>query len=160
MNSINNLLPAIKKDYPNIKFAVGEDFHWSPKDNTIYYSSHQQSAEHGTWALLHEVAHAQLGHQTYLNDFDLIKLESKTWQLAYKLGKKYSVNIDKEYIQDCIDTYRDWLHSRATCPNCNIVSMQRDDLLYQCFNCKTTWKVPSHPLTKTKKVIIKNNSQT
>lgn len=158
MNSINNLLPLIKKDFPDLIFVVGEDFHWSPKDSKVYYSTHQKVAEHGVWALLHEVAHAQLGHQSFNNDFDLLRIESKTWQQAVKLGKKYGVVINKDHIQDCLDTYRDWVHNRSKCPNCKVVSMQRDDQLYQCFNCKTVWKVPNSPQNTTIQKIIKNSS--
>ena len=71
MNNVSNILPIIKKDFPDIKFVQGNDFHWSPKDNTVYYSTHQKIAKQGIWALLHEVAHAQLGHVSYDNDFDL-----------------------------------------------------------------------------------------
>jgi hypothetical protein len=155
MNSVSNLLLVIKRDFSHLKFLAGEDFHWSPKDNTIYYSTHQKNAKHGVWALLHEVAHAQLGHQDFNNDFDLIKIESKTWQEAVKIGKKYKVKIDKDHIQDCLDTYRDWLHNRARCPKCEVISLQRDDHLYQCFNCNTVWKISNHLNTANKRVIKK-----
>ncbi|HUD03662.1 MAG TPA: hypothetical protein VMR51_02640 [Patescibacteria group bacterium] len=141
MNSINNLLPILIRDFPDIKFQSGENFSWSPKERKIIYTTHQSVAEHGVWALLHEVAHASLGHINYHNDFDLLKLETRTWRQAKILGKKYDINIDNEHIQDCLDTYRDWLHSRAKCPKCGVVSLQRNDGLYQCFNCKNTWKV-------------------
>jgi len=158
MNSVSNLLPTVKKDFPDLKFVAGEDFHWSPKDHIIYYASHQKVANHGVWALLHEIAHAQLDHQSYSNDFDLIKIENKAWQQAAKLANKYGITINKEHIQDCLDTYRDWLHSRAKCPNCHVVSVQRDDKLYQCFNCKTVWRVPTSPTSKINKTVIKNSA--
>ena len=146
MNSVNNLLPVLKKDFPNISFQAGETFFWSPRDNKVTYTTHQIVADHGVWALLHEVAHAILGHADYQNDFELLKLESATWQKAKNLGKKYGVTIDSEHIQDCLDTYRDWLHNRARCSRCSVVSLQRKDGKYQCFNCQNTWDVPK--LTK------------
>ena len=121
MNSVNNLLPILKKDFPDLKFVPGETFFWSPKDNKITYTTHQQIADHGVWALLHEVAHAILGHKAYQNDFELLKLESATWQKAKNLGKKYGVSIDNNHIQDCLDTYRDWLHNRSRCNNCGVL---------------------------------------
>jgi ribosomal protein L37AE/L43A len=147
MNSVSNLLPTLQKDYPNIKFEAGEIFFWSPRENKITYTTHQDNADHGVWALLHEVAHASLRHANYNNDFELLKLESATWQKARSIGKKYGVNIDNEHIQDCLDTYRDWLHNRARCSKCGVVSLQRSDGIYQCFNCRKTWDTPKTSLS-------------
>jgi len=153
-NSIVNILPQLKTDFPDITFIQGDSFFWTPSERKITYTSHQDVAEHGVWSLLHEVSHAQLGHKTYENDFELLKIEASAWQTAKKLGKKYAINIDLEHIQDCLDTYRDWLHKRASCPSCSVVSIQRNDGVYQCFNCLTTWKVPRSPLCRvTKKVL-------
>ena len=127
MNSIDNILVLLKQDYPTLKFKRGKDFHWSSKTNTVYYSSHQSVADHGVWALLHEVAHAQLGHKTYYNDYDLLKIENETWIRTIKIASNYNITIDKDHIQDCLDTYRDWLHNRAKCPKCKVVSLQQDD---------------------------------
>jgi len=161
MNSIENLLPELRKDFPEIEFQVGESFSWSPSENKIFYTTHQTVAEQGIWALLHELAHATLNHKNYSNDFELLKLESKTWQQAKKLGKKYGVAIDNEHIQDCLDTYRDWLHSRSRCPSCSLVSLQRNDGLYQCFNCKTLWSVPKFQHQRiTRRVIDPNDKKT
>lgn len=155
MNSIDNILPLLRRDFPELCFVSGENFHWSPKDNKITYTSHQDIAEHGVWALIHELAHATLGHVEYDNDFDLLKLESLAWKRAKELAKRYDIIISQEHIQTCLDTYRDWLHNRARCPNCDVVSFQRVDGLYQCFNCKTVWKVPRSPLARLSKQIIK-----
>lgn len=155
MNSISNILPVLIKDFPGITFENGDSFFWSPREQRVTYTTHQDVAEHGIWALLHEVSHAALGHTDYKNDFELIKLESTAWQHAKRLGKKYGISIDAEHIQDCLDTYRDWLHKRATCPTCGVVSLQRSDSLYQCFNCQTTWSVPRSPLCRVTRRVVK-----
>jgi hypothetical protein len=154
MTSIANILPIIQSDFPYINFTAGENFFWSPKDNKITYTSHQMDATHGVWALLHEVAHADLNHQHYLSDFELLQLEIKAWQHAKTIGKKYHIEIEHNHIQDCLDTYRDWLHLRAKCPKCTVISLQRPDSIYQCFNCKTTWQVPKSPLCRVTRQII------
>jgi hypothetical protein len=157
MNSVANLLPILEKDYPDIKFIPGKTFAWSPRKGVIMYTSHQANSDHGVWALLHEVAHATLKHKDCNNDFDLLKLERTTWEQACEIGKKYGISIDNEHIQDCLDTYRDWLHDRASCPNCKVVSLQRQDGLYKCFNCKTAWQVSnSRRSLITRKTIIEN----
>lgn len=154
MNSIQNILPTVKKDYKNIKFIAGETFLWSPKKQTITYTTHQIDAQHGVWALIHELAHAELSHNSYKSDFDLLKLESKAWEQAKYIAKRYDIKIDNDHIQDCLDTYRDWLHKRACCPNCSVVTVQRKDRIYQCFNCQTTWKVPSSPMCRVTRRVV------
>lgn len=156
MNTISSILPSLVNDFPEINFVSGESFLWSPREQKITYRSNQEVAEHGVWALLHEVSHAVLEHHQYKSDFELIKLESAAWQHAKLLGKQYGVDIDSEHIQDCLDTYRDWLHKRAQCPNCGVVSLQRTDKLYQCFNCKTTWSVPKSPLCRVTRRVVSN----
>ena len=111
--------------------------------------------EHGVWALLHEIAHAQLEHKKYGTDFSLLKLETQAWSLAKQISIRYNVTIDEDYVQDCLDTYRDWLHKRAKCPTCGVVSLQRKDLIYQCFNCSTNWQVPRSPLCQVSRRIVK-----
>lgn len=148
MNSIANILPRIQIDFPHLRFEAGETFCWTPKQQLITYTSHQANADHGVWALLHEVAHADLEHSAYKGDFNLLQLEVMAWHHAHKLAKRYDLSIDKEHVQDCLDTYRDWLHKRASCPVCEVVSLQRSDGRYQCFNCRSSWKVPRSPLCR------------
>jgi hypothetical protein len=108
-------ISRIIHDYPQFKFAPGAQEHWSPKANTITYSESEPMAEL-RYGLLHELAHALLGHTSYNSDFELLKLESEAWELAVKIGKNYKIKLDPDHIQDCLDTYRDWLHRRSKCP--------------------------------------------
>lgn len=154
MNSIEKLLPVLKKDFPVVAFSAGDSFVWSPTKQLITYTTSQPNNDHGVWALIHEVAHYQLGHNSYGTDFNLLQLETSAWSQAEKTAKNYNITIDPDHIQDCLDTYRDWLHKRAKCPTCSVVSMQRKDKKYQCFNCNTAWSVPKSPLCKIKKEIV------
>jgi predicted RNA-binding Zn-ribbon protein involved in translation (DUF1610 family) len=133
-------ISQIIKDYPQFNFAPGPQEHWSPKSNTITYSQSEPMTEL-RYGLLHELAHALLGHNTYKSDFELLKLESQAWELAAKLGKKYGIKLDQDHIQDCLDTYRDWLHRRSKCPSCGMHVLQNNPNSYKCFNCGTGWKV-------------------
>ncbi len=135
----NGLVGKIKADYPAFKFKVGQQEHWSPKSQTITYNP----IEEFSYALLHELAHAVLGHNTYGSDFELLKLESEAWYLAARLAKRYGVEIGDNHIQNCLDTYRDWLHRRSTCPRCGLHTLQKDSSSYQCHNCQTCWQVSS-----------------
>jgi hypothetical protein len=138
---MKTLLNNLVSDYPNINFVKGDSFYWSPKDTTITYSTSSTQPQIADWSLLHELSHGILGHTTYRSDFELMELEVEAWSYASRLSKNYDIKIDPEHIQDCLDTYRDWLHRRSTCPKCGTVSAQKDSTTYSCFNCKTTWKV-------------------
>lgn len=138
---MKKLLEKLKRDYPQIKFKSGNSFFWSPKDRTVTYDSSVTESELSGWSLLHEVSHGILNHKAYKSDFELMLLEVDAWEHARKLGLSYGVKIDIEHIEDCLDTYRDWLHSRSTCPRCGINTLQKDSRTYACFNCSASWKV-------------------
>lgn len=138
---MNELLERLKVDYPDLIFVQGETFFWSPENHTVTYGGGSTQPDIAKWSLLHEVSHGILGHERYQSDFELMQLEVEAWQQARQLAKNYEVKIDPEHVQDCLDTYRDWLHGRATCPTCNTVSAQKDAKTYECFNCHTSWNV-------------------
>jgi len=138
---MKELLEKLRSDYPAIAFTKGATFFWSPKNSTVTYAAGSTQPEVAKWSLLHEVSHGILGHKRYLSDFELMQLEVEAWQYAKGLAKSYDIKINPEHIQDCLDTYRDWLHMRATCPNCGTVSTQKDPKTYECFNCRTSWHV-------------------
>jgi predicted RNA-binding Zn-ribbon protein involved in translation (DUF1610 family) len=133
-------IQQIINDYPQFNFVPGEQEHWSPKTNTITYSE-AEPLDELRYGLLHELAHAVLGHTSYDSDFELLKLESQAWELAVKIAKKYRVKLDPDHIQDCLDTYRDWLHRRSKCPTCGMHVLQDSPSSYKCFNCGTGWQV-------------------
>ena len=137
-----DFIGQIIKDYPQFKFEPGPQEHWSPKTNTITYSQ-SEPLDELRYGLLHELAHAVLGHNSYNSDFELLKLESQAWELAAQIGRKYGVKLNKDHIQDCLDTYRDWLHRRSKCPACGMHVLQKDPSSYKCFNCDTSWQVSS-----------------
>ncbi len=135
------LLARLRADFPAITFTEGESFYWSPKDKSVTYALVSTQPEIAGWSLLHEVSHGALGHTHYHSDFELVQLEVAAWQHAVRLARKYKVRIDPEHVQDCLDTYRDWLHRRSTCPECGTVSIQSDPKTYKCFNCSAVWHV-------------------
>ena len=142
-NSTSNLLvKKVTADYPQFKFKPGAQEHWSPKTKTITDEADSDS-QHMGYGLLHELAHALLNHSNYHSDFELLKLESQAWQTAAKIGRGYGIEIDGDHIQNCLDTYRDWLHRRSKCPTCGVHVMQNDHETYKCFNCGASWHVSS-----------------
>jgi len=137
---MESLLPNLKSLVPHVVFEESDSFFWSPKHSKInYYNS--GASDDCIWALLHETSHALLNHHSYKKDIELLLMEVSAWEKAKELAGKFNIKINEEHIQDCLDTYRDWLHQRATCPRCGIVSLQKSIKKYQCHNCHAEWTV-------------------
>ncbi len=142
------LIKKLEKTYPKLKYLAGNQFYWSAETNEIFYKKTRSNTQ-DKWSLLHETGHALLNHHTYSSDYHLIKLERDAWDKALELAIKLDVDIDKNHVEDCLDTYREWLYKRSICPTCTTKCLQNNDLIhYQCFNCHTIWKVSNNRLCR------------
>lgn len=138
MPSMSSLVAKLQADFPQFYFAVSDDFRWSPQEKTIFYI---ETSNHIT-SLLHEAAHALLDHSTYNKDIELLEMERDAWNYASsQLSKTYGIEIDDHTIQQSLDTYRDWLHARSTCPTCSAIGVQTEKHQYKCIACQTKWRV-------------------
>ena len=136
--SIISLVARLQTDYPNYLFQNSLEFRWSPQEKTIFYDIKAND----TASLLHELAHCLLGHTEYQRDVELITMERAAWNYACKiLAPTYETIITIEQIEDALDTYRNWLHARSTCPHCQATGLQIKDYTYRCFSCFTQWRV-------------------
>lgn len=140
--ALHNLITTLRQDFPDISFVEHDMFFWSPEDNTVYVDTASPS-QSGRWTLLHEFAHGVLNHQDYASDLELLWLETVAWDKAKHLQKRYDENspIDEEHIQDCLDSYRDWLYARSRCPRCEQTGLQHQSKRYYCINCAQHWAV-------------------
>jgi ribosomal protein S27AE len=154
---MNPLLRKLTAAYPQLDFCLGERFYWSPKTKQIFYQDKSEEAYH--WKLLHEVGHALLGHSTYNSDIELLQLEVAAWEKAKQLTPEFATAINPDYIQDCLDTYRDWLHKRSTCPTCGTRSLQENSERYHCFNCQASWQVSPSRFCRTYRQIKRHNKK-
>jgi len=139
------LLDRLQQDFPTFSFEAGEAYCWSPSDKRIVYKR-ADSGSTAVYSLLHELGHALLDHKHYHLDFELLDLEVAAWQKACQVAPEYHVAIDGDHIQDCLDTYRDWLYGRSICPSCDTKTLQHDSSdhhnpNYRCYNCHATWNV-------------------
>jgi hypothetical protein len=135
------LIDKLSQDYPELCYKAGSQFCWSPETGEIFYNTSAKGAR-AAWSLLHETGHALLGHTSYKADFELLRLEVAAWDKARELAADIGVTIDENHIEDCLDTYRDWLYKRSICPTCSNKCLQQDDYKhYRCFNCHTVWRV-------------------
>lgn len=133
-----SLLARLSADFPSYLLVPSDDFHWSAPEHTVYYDT----ASSDEAALLHEFAHARLGHHEYLKDIQLIEMERDAWQYARtELAPRYDVQIDDDAVEDALDSYREWLHARSTCPACKATGLQTQKDTYRCLACSTRWRV-------------------
>lgn len=140
-SSLLDLISELKNSYSSLKFNEADKFYWSAKTNEIFYDG-KARGETASWSLLHETGHALLSHKNYTHDYDLVLIEVEAWEKAKIIAKKFDIEIDADHIQDCLDTYRDWLDKRCTCPTCGNKSLQDTSTgNYRCFNCATVWSV-------------------
>ncbi len=141
-NNMNtNTLHTLKNDYPHLLFIQGASFFWSPQDKAIHYNPARLTEIEGKWSLIHEVAHGLLGHTTYKTDYELLSYEVAAWNKALDIAHNYSLDIKNEHIEECLDSYRDWLYARSTCPTCKLNSLQVKPDTYKCLNCLCKWRV-------------------
>jgi hypothetical protein len=143
---MENIIARFRKDFPDITFEVGEACCWSGQKQLITYVSSDTSE--ALFGVLHELGHALLGHTNYASDIELLKKELAAWERAIVVAGTYNMQIPQEHIEDCLDTYRNWLHKRSVCPACQTKSLQTSARTYHCFNCNNTWCVTSARLCR------------
>ena len=137
MPSITSLLSKLAADFPEVTFQPGPRFSWSPSQKTVFYDESAPDAA----LLLHELSHGLLGHQSYAKDVELLAMEAAAWGKARELATEYDIKIDPNQREDHLDTYRDWLHDRSTCPKCQATGYQTKKDTYTCVACTEVWRV-------------------
>lgn len=138
MRSMSSLIHKLKTTYLDFSFVESDQFSWSPATQTIFYNREMPNAP---LLLLHELSHALLGHREYRRDIELLAMETAAWEEAKQRANEYSIRLQENVVQDHLDTYRDWLHARSTCPNCTANGFQVDTSSYTCPACSHGWRV-------------------
>jgi hypothetical protein len=135
---MSSLIHKLKADFPEILFFETEQFSWSPVTATVSYAPNQP---HAVALLLHELAHGLLGHREYRRDIELLAMETTAWEKAKELAEHYTVRLPGAVIQDHLDTYREWMDARSTCPECHATGYQTSHHQYACPACTHEWRV-------------------
>lgn len=134
--STTSLIKQLRHTYPQLEFQPGDDFQYHPPV-TITYQLEEPAA---IYLLLHEVGHALLDLHSYKRDIQLLTIESLAWERACEVAGNLDITIPEDIIQNALDTYRDWLHTRSICPNCMTTGVQSSDAsLFFCLACETQW---------------------
>lgn len=94
--------------------------------------------ERNRWALqlLHEVGHALAGHRSYVVDVERVRMEREAWEKARELCAKYGVDYEEDFVEEKLDTYRDWLDRRSRCKKCGLTRYQDQYGAYHCPGCE------------------------
>ena len=142
------MINTIRADYDHLTFIEDDIFYWSPRNSEVHYRKNSTS-DKDLWRLLHEIGHALLNHKRFRIDVELLQIEIAAWEKAKEISLKYGLTISNDHIQDCLDTYRDWLYKRSICPNCMNTSIQHSTNFYTCHNCANSWRVSASRTCRT-----------
>ncbi len=130
-----SFVKTLVSDYPELIFKTGKKFSYRPP-NTIFLGQPQPFFALQT---LHELAHALCGHKDWSTSVSRIKIEREAWERARDLYKTYEKLIpdpwDEDFIEDSLDTYRNWLHQKTLCKTCGLTRFQDDDGVFHCPHC-------------------------
>lgn len=151
------IFSKLLSDFERYAFIKGDGFAWSANKLQITYSA--ASSADDIWSILHEIAHAELAHTSYLLDIELLKQEVAAWEFAKAhLAPTYGNVIADEFIQEHLDTYRQWLHRRSLCPDCQQNGFQVSQNTYSCSNCRCLWRVNDARLCGLQRIKLPNRS--
>ena len=128
---MNDFLTRLQTDFPEFHFRLGSKFAFRyPK--TVVLGPTEPN-----WEILslHELSHAILKHKDFSLDVERLKMENDAWSKAKELATNYSIEVDEDFIQDQLDTYRDWLDKKSRCPACGLTRFQDTDG-YHCPRCE------------------------
>ncbi len=133
---MNSLVNQLATDYPLYSFAPSDVFAWNPAKKTVYYEATGSAAR-----LFHELGHAELSHETYRRDVELLRMEADAWKTAEEIATRYDSTIGEDEVEMHMDSYREWLHARSTCPKCDTSGVQTSADGYHCLECAAEWRV-------------------
>lgn len=137
-SSPDALFLLLRADYPDFTFKTGPKFAFRPPKTII------MGPPEPNYALLalHELAHALCKHKDYNTHVERLKIEREAWERARSLCSKYHITWDEDFVEDQLDTYRDWLHKKSLCPHCHLTRFQTPDGCYHCPSCDPNKKSP------------------
>ena len=125
-------LKQLVRDFSDFRFVFGTKFAFRPLKTVVI------GPQEPFWRLLalHEVGHAVCGHADFRIDVMRLKMETQAWDKAQELASSYGVEVDEDFIQEQLDSYRDWLHQKSRCPICGLTRFQTLDSQYHCPRCE------------------------
>lgn len=129
-------LDSLKKTYPEFTFHPGRKFLFRPQ-KSIYYL---EADENFRLLLLHELAHALLGHFSYQKSLERLQIERDAWEKTRQLCKIHNVTFDEDVAEAELNTYRDWVHQKTLCKTCGLTCLEVSSESLYCPFCQKTYK--------------------
>lgn len=148
-----SILNKLEKRY-SVPLVAGDVFRYSPSEGTVYYAANDDSIDY----LIHEMGHALLEHTTYTHDIELLSMERDAWKKAHEIAREIGISLNYQIEEEALDSYRDWLHQRSTCPTCKETGVQGADRDYTCISCGSTWAVTRQQTCRVYRKQIKQRS--
>lgn len=137
--NLDKVLSLIKDNHPEIQLVSKPYiFSWSPTNSTISYDPREENSPQ---LVLHELGHALKRHSNYTTDISLLKMEREAWTEAEQMAESLHIELDDELTESSLDSYRDWIHQKSTCPTCSATGFQKSQNLYSCPVCTRSWQV-------------------
>ena len=125
-------LATLQSVYPELIFKPGRKFLFRPP-RTINYL---QDNENFRLLLLHELAHALLGHSSYQTSLQRLKLERDAWARTRQLCAKHHVPFSESLAEAELNTYRDWHHQKTLCKTCGVSCLELNAKSLYCPFCR------------------------
>lgn len=128
-------LNTLKSAYPNLIFKPDQKFLFRPP-RTIHYL---EDNDNFRLLLLHELAHALLGHFSYQTSLERLKLERDAWERTRALCQTYHVPFSEEFAETELNTYRDWHHQKTLCKTCGSSCLELNAKSLYCPFCQKSF---------------------
>lgn len=137
MTEVDKIVERVRRDFPGLRFRMGKKFMYRFPGTITYERTVEgkMNTEFGL-QLLHEIGHAICEHKFFTTDPERLKMEREAWEVARRLSVRYEVDYDAEFVEQEMDTYRDWLHQRSKCRRCGLTRYQTKDGVYHCPRCE------------------------
>ena len=91
---------------------------------------------------VHEIETKLLNRvESIFSDRRLLHFSTGSKSECFFLNPNEITYVVEDFIEEHLDTYRDWLHARSSCPDCTATGYQTDASTYACPACSHTWRV-------------------
>jgi len=127
--------------FDTLTYLPATYFAYDAAADVINYDDGRLEDANGRLCLLHETAHALLGHVSFEADIELFVMELRAWQKTRELAALFDVAIDQVFVTDCLASYEQWLTARATCPDCANFCLNKTMSTFACWRCGCQWRV-------------------
>lgn len=131
----------IMEAFAPLKFASGARFTWSPRRQAVIFPAHDECDDDAIHALLHEIGHASLKHESFTYDIELLQMEIEAWDKAHEIAVVFNYQLNQDHVHQCLEGYREWMYKRSRCPACYHAGIQDDQATFRCAICRFEWRV-------------------